>query len=123
MNRQQAKAGRYGGAAHGYRHCGYHRHHRRADRILGTNVVVTYVQARNQLELESRKHEWDLISKAITSDLESTTKMLSFYVNAGLVRDDGGKMADFLTNHKEDIPTLPSMGAIACYSHNQEGSS
>jgi hypothetical protein len=87
------------------------------------NVVVTYVQARNQLELESRKHEWDLVSKAITPDLESTTKMLKFYLRTGLVHDDGGKLADFVKNHEEEIPTLPSFGAIACYSHNQEGSS
>jgi hypothetical protein len=53
-------------------------------------------------------------ASSLTSDIHS---------NAGLVRDDGGKLADFLTNHKGDIPTLPSTGAIACYSHNQEGSS
>ncbi len=57
---------------------------------------------------------WDLISKAITTDLESTRKMLWFYVSAGLVRDDGGKMTDFLKNHKDDIPTLPSVAAVAC---------
>jgi len=87
------------------------------------NVIVTYVQARNQLELESRKHEWDLISKAITTDLESTANTLEFYVQAGLVRDEGGNLAKFVKYHRDKIPTLPSTGAIACYSHNQEGSS
>ena len=86
------------------------------------NVVVTYVQGRNQLRIEKSQHESALITKAITDDLETTTRMFKFYLGAGLVSDEEGRIAKFIEN-QENIPTLPSTGAIACYSHFQEGSS
>jgi hypothetical protein len=87
------------------------------------NVIVTYVQGRNQLEIEKRKLESSLITKAITDDIQNTKKMFKLYLEAGLLRDEDGKITKFLKN-EENIPTLPSSkGAIACYSHNQEGSS
>jgi hypothetical protein len=39
------------------------------------------------------------------------------------LRDEDGRIANFLKTQKENLPTLPAKGSIACYSHNQVGSS
>jgi hypothetical protein len=97
------------------------------------NLVVSNMQASNQLaveklkndeqlQLEQKKHQSSLVEKAITSDLESTKKLFKFYLDTGLLSDPNGRIATFLTKN-EDVPTLPSKGAIACYSHSEAGSS
>jgi hypothetical protein len=97
------------------------------------NLVVSYLQASNQLAVEKLKnadelviekqtHQASLVEKAITSDLESTKKLFKFYLDTGLLSDPNGRIAKFLKNN-ENIPTLPSKGAIACYSQSEVGSS
>ncbi len=97
------------------------------------NLVVSYMQASNQLaveklknaeelQLEQKTHQASLVEKAITSDLESTKKLFKFYLDTGLLSDPNGRIAKFLKNN-ENIPTLPSKGAIACYSYSEAGSS
>ena len=84
------------------------------------NLVVTYVQAQNTLALETQRHESELVNKAITDDLPSTRKMLKFYVDTGLIHNDN--LAHALKDD-QNIPTLISKGALACYSHYEKGSS
>jgi hypothetical protein len=97
------------------------------------NLVVSYMQASNQLAVEKLKntdelviekqtHQASLVEKAITSDLESTKKLFKFYLDTGLLSDPNGRIAKFIKNN-EDIPTLPSKGAIACFSYSEAGSS
>lgn len=83
------------------------------------NVVATYLQGRSSLDLERIKHEVSralesdkfrssLILEAIkTGDPEKAARNIEFFLEAGFVEDQSGKITKYLSE-KSKIPVLPS---------------
>jgi hypothetical protein len=90
---------------------------------ISGNIAVSYIQGKNQSELEEIKHQSSLIDKAIAADKTTTKDNLQFYLNIGLIKDKDKRIAKAIKNIEHLPTTSPPSGSIACYSHNQEGSS
>jgi hypothetical protein len=76
--------------------------------LLGyiTSLTTTYLTSRSQLELENYKFQVDLILEAVkTGDKEKAKENLRFFVDAGLIDDSNGKIAQLTAANR--APTLP----------------
>jgi thiol-disulfide isomerase/thioredoxin len=71
---------------------------------LSGNAVVALIQGRANRDLERKKFEAQLISKAVdVDDQELAARNLAFLLKAGLVEDEGGRIASLVSRPK-DIP-------------------
>jgi hypothetical protein len=79
------------------------------------NLVVTSIQGRNSLELESQKSQTSLILQAIkTGDRQKALENLKFFIDAGFIQDENNKITSLLKSGGI-IPVLPSdVEIMAC---------
>lgn len=69
---------------------------------LTGNAVVAVIQGRANRDLERKKFEAQLISKAVdVNDHEVAARNLSFLLKAGLVEDDSGRIASLVSRPKD----------------------
>jgi len=83
------------------------------------NVVATYLQGRNSLDLEKTKHEASraletdkfrssIIIEAIkTGDPAKAAKNIEFFLQAGFIEDQTGKISKYIAE-RANVPVLPS---------------
>lgn len=70
--------------------------------------AATCWQGQNNLALEKKKLESQLIIQAVaTGNEEQAVKNLSFLLNAGLIKDDDGKIANIIKEDPESVIILP----------------
>jgi trypsin-like peptidase len=75
------------------------------------NVIATYFQGENALEIEHQKQQGSLITEAIkTGNPDSAAKNLIFLLEAGLIDDPTGKLRQRISR-KEQVPVLPARDA------------
>jgi hypothetical protein len=72
------------------------------------NLVVTFIQGRNNAEIESRKSQAAMIAEAIkTGDEAKAKRNLLFFLDAGLITDPDGRIRTAL-QQPSGTPVLPS---------------
>ena len=72
------------------------------------NVIATYFQGRNSLEIERQKQQGSLIIEAIkTGNPDSAATNLKFLLEAGLINDPSGQLRRYISRQGQ-VPVLPA---------------